>query len=116
MHPLFILSVADFILAILWLVGGVVWLSPDANGWATPESETHTGMCYVLAIATTVRKTLLVSLIIRLHLSSDGRDCHVSTDGSVCTECVATATRVLPKQREAPPGTGWIIIRGSAPR
>ena len=63
MHPLFILSVADFILAILWLIGGVVWLSPDANGWATPESETHTGMCYVLAIATTVRKTLLVSLI-----------------------------------------------------
>ena len=57
-HPLFILSVADFILAILWLIGGVVWLTPDSDGWATPESNTHTGMCYVLAVATTVRKPL----------------------------------------------------------
>ena len=57
-HPLFILSVADFILAILWLIGGVVWLNPDSNGWATNASDPHTGMCYVLAISTTVRKPL----------------------------------------------------------
>ena len=48
------LSVADFILAILWLIGGIVWLSPDGNGWATEKSSTHAGMCYVLAVATTV--------------------------------------------------------------
>ena len=54
-HPLFILSVGDFILSILWLIGGVVWLSPDANGWAKSNSASHTGMCYVLAVATTVR-------------------------------------------------------------
>lgn len=48
------LSVADFVLAILWLIGGIVWLNPDYNGWAKEESSTHTGMCYVLAVATTV--------------------------------------------------------------
>lgn len=45
---------ADFILAILWLIGGIVWLSPGENGWAKENSDSHTGMCYVLAVATTV--------------------------------------------------------------
>ena len=53
-HPLFILSVADFVLAILWLIGGIVWLNPDEYGWAKENSASHTGMCYVLAVATTV--------------------------------------------------------------
>ena len=53
-HPLFMLSVADFILSILWMIGGIVWLSPGEGGWASSESESHAGMCYVLAIATTV--------------------------------------------------------------
>jgi len=53
-HPLFILSVGDFILSILWMIGGIVWLSPGEGGWAGPNSDPHTGMCYVLAIATTV--------------------------------------------------------------
>ena len=61
-HPLFILSVADFILAILWLIGGVVWLTPDSNGWAKPESSTHTGMCYVLGVATTVSVTYMYNV------------------------------------------------------
>ena len=53
-HPLFMLSVADFILSILWMIGGIVWLSPGEGGWASSESDSHAGMCYVLAIATTV--------------------------------------------------------------
>ena len=53
-HPLFILSVSDFILAILWMIGGIVWLNPGEKGWATEGSDPHTGMCYVLAVATTV--------------------------------------------------------------
>ena len=31
-----------------------MWLNPDEYGWAKEESATHTGMCYVLAVATTV--------------------------------------------------------------
>ena len=58
------LSVADFILAILWLIGGIVWLSPDGNGWATKKSSTHAGMCYVLAVATTVSKSPSFSYIL----------------------------------------------------
>ena len=57
-HPLFILSVADFILSILWMIGGVVWINPGDDGWARDDSNPHTGMCYVLAIATTVSHTL----------------------------------------------------------
>ena len=53
-HPLFILSVSDFILAILWMIGGIVWLNPGEHGWASEGSDPHTGMCYVLAVATTV--------------------------------------------------------------
>ena len=56
-HPLFILSVSDFILAILWMIGGIVWLNPGSDGWANEGSDPHTGMCYVLAIATTVSST-----------------------------------------------------------
>ena len=55
-HPLFILSVSDFILAILWMIGGIVWLTPGEHGWASEGSDPHTGMCYVLAVATTVSK------------------------------------------------------------
>ncbi|XP_064392891.1 transmembrane protein 116-like [Halichondria panicea] len=53
-HPLFILSVADFILSILWMIGGVVWLSPGQGGWARNESDPHTGMCYVLGVSTSM--------------------------------------------------------------
>ena len=53
-HPLFILSVADFVLSILWMIGGVVWISPGEGGWG---ASPHTGMCYVLGIATTVSST-----------------------------------------------------------
>ena len=53
-HPLFILSVGDFILSILWMIGGIVWLSPGEGGWVGEDSSPHTGMCYVLAVATTV--------------------------------------------------------------
>jgi hypothetical protein len=64
-HPLFILSVADFVLAILWLIGGIVWLNPDEYGWAKEESATHTGMCYVLAVATTMAEivTFLLTVV-----------------------------------------------------
>jgi len=54
-HPLFILSVADFILSVLWMIGGIVWINPGGGGWAAESSDPHTGMCYVLALATTVR-------------------------------------------------------------
>lgn len=52
---------ADFILAILWLIGGIVWLFPGGNGWAKKNSDPHTGMCYVLAVATTVSRAVLIS-------------------------------------------------------
>lgn len=53
-HPLFILSVADFIFSVLWMIGGVVWINPGGGGWATNTSVPHTGMCYVLGTATTM--------------------------------------------------------------
>ena len=31
-----------------------MWLNPGENGWASLDSDPHTGMCYVLAVATTV--------------------------------------------------------------
>jgi len=61
-HPLFILSVGDFILSILWMIGGIVWLSPGEGGWAGPHSDPHTGMCYVLAIATTMAEMVTFML------------------------------------------------------
>ncbi len=54
MHTQIILSMADFILYILRMIGGIVWLSPGDHGWANEGSDTHTGMCYILGIATTV--------------------------------------------------------------
>ena len=46
-HPIFMLSVADFVLAICWLLGGALWLRQDA--------EHYFGFCYFLAIITVVR-------------------------------------------------------------
>ena len=40
------LSVADFILAICWMLGGVLWLREDAGHYF--------GFCYFLAIITVV--------------------------------------------------------------
>ena len=40
------LSVADFVLAICWLLGGALWLQKDA--------ENYFGFCYFLAIITVV--------------------------------------------------------------
>ena len=40
------LSVADFILAICWMLGGALWLQKDA--------EHYFGFCYFLAIITVV--------------------------------------------------------------
>jgi len=45
-HPIFMLSVADFILAICWLLGGVLWLQTKASHYF--------GFCYFLAIITVV--------------------------------------------------------------
>ena len=45
-HPIFMLSVADFILAICWLLGGVLWLQTKASHYF--------GFCYFLAIVTVV--------------------------------------------------------------
>jgi len=36
------------------MIGGIVWLAPGQGGWARPDSDPHTGMCYVLGVATTV--------------------------------------------------------------
>lgn len=51
-HPLFMLSLGDFVVSMCWLVGGIVWLSPGAYHWGTIGGSTHTGMCYVLGIGT----------------------------------------------------------------
>ncbi|KAL5477155.1 hypothetical protein EMCRGX_G023907 [Ephydatia muelleri] len=51
-HPLFMLSLGDFVVSMCWLVGGVVWLTPGVYGWGTIGGSTHTGMCYILGIGT----------------------------------------------------------------
>ena len=53
-HPLFMLSLGDFVVSMCWLVGGVVWLTPGVYGWGTIGGSTHTGMCYILGIGTLV--------------------------------------------------------------
>ena len=77
-HPLFILSVADFVLAILWLIGGIVWLNPDEYGWAKEGSATHTGMCYVLAVATTVSIGYIVCIYMTMVSSIVKRQCSLN--------------------------------------
>ena len=47
------LSVADFILAICWMLSGTIWLRDDTEG--------HFGFCYFLAIITVVRMIVIVS-------------------------------------------------------
>ncbi|XP_065892253.1 transmembrane protein 116-like [Dysidea avara] len=56
-HPIFMLSVADFILAICWLLGGVLWLQSKATHYF--------GFCYFLAIATVIAEmiTFLLTMI-----------------------------------------------------
>ena len=50
------LSVADFILAICWMLSGTIWLRDDTEG-----TEGHFGFCYFLAIITVVRMIVIMS-------------------------------------------------------
>ena len=50
-HPLFTLSIGDFIVSCTWLFGGSLWLH---NYHERSHPAAGLGLCYVLAIATTV--------------------------------------------------------------
>lgn len=53
-HPLFTLSVGDFVLSCMWLFGGSLWF----QSYKSRHDEIHLGigLCYILAISTTVRR------------------------------------------------------------
>ena len=51
-HPIFMLSIADFILGALWMAGGGIWLSDDPYHFKSRFSRKN---CFVILLATVVR-------------------------------------------------------------
>ena len=51
-HPIFMLSIADFILAVLWAVGGGIWFGGGSGGRALYNKKRDT--CFVVLLATVV--------------------------------------------------------------
>ena len=68
---MFVLAVGDFILSCTWLFGGSLWLHVTDM----PESQ---GLCYVLAVSTTVSQYHTVKIIdnLKLILYSLHNDAH----------------------------------------
>ena len=62
-HPIFVLSVADAMLALLYILGGIVWLRREAN-------VSSRVWCFSAALPTVVRYRTNCSgiLLIRTHL------------------------------------------------
>ena len=52
-HPIFMLSIADFSLAVLWAVGGGIWFSGGSGGKALYNLDKDG--CFAVLLATVVR-------------------------------------------------------------
>ena len=65
-HPIFVLSLADCMLAVLWVVGGILWLR------RTPYMS-RVG-CYSTSLLTIVG-TPQFSGVVLLHLTADHSGC-----------------------------------------
>ncbi|XP_011404615.1 PREDICTED: transmembrane protein 116-like [Amphimedon queenslandica] len=66
-HPLFSLAVGDFILSCLWLFGGSLWLDTYQDRYS--DIHPGLGLCYILAISTTIVNmvTSFLTIVYSLH-------------------------------------------------
>ena len=83
------LSVADFILAICWLLGGVLWLQAKASHYF--------GFCYFLAIVTVVRRYTHTSIDhVTYYMPLCSKDCrndHFPVDNDLCPHSTIKSDR-----------------------
>ena len=52
-HPIFVLSIVDTLLSLLWISGSIVWL----EGGAREQSHSRVG-CFTITLMTVVAKVL----------------------------------------------------------
>ena len=52
-HPIFVLSIVDTLLSLLWISGSIVWL----EGGAGDQSHSRVG-CFTITLMTVVAKVL----------------------------------------------------------
>ena len=57
-HPIFVLSIADMMLSVLWISGSVVWLRQERND---EKPHKHLVGCFTITLMT------VVSTIIHTH-------------------------------------------------
>ena len=57
-HPIFILSIADFLLACLWVAGGSLWLGEQSS-----RKDSKRGGCFVVLLATVVSYSVVFKFL-----------------------------------------------------